>query len=219
MSFGTQRVDFQALAKAALTELHAPEPAETTEWLVQEGRPLYGANVATMRTSVVAACRDLQAHPALRLHCTCGQKLDFLALLAVPSHGVHVVSSPRRLPPKLRSGGFGDLDPTAIGNDDPEPHWVPATQTSPVLRPGDPFPATLGTSIWIAPEPASGALLRCSSVRISQRRTFVCDATRCNAAHTLLNVSLLHLVLEAIAAGQDEVRLISPAAAASAPQR
>ncbi len=219
MSFGTQRVDFQTLARAALNELDEPDPAEPTEWLVQEGWPLYGANVAAMRTSVVAACKELQAHPAMRLRCACGQKLGFLALLALPSRGVYVVSSPRRLPPKLRSGGFGDLDPIAIGNDDPEPHWIPATLTSPVLRPGDPFPATFGTSIWIAPEPASSVLLRCSSIRISQRRSFVCDATRCNAVHTLLNVKLLRLVLQAIAAGQDEVRLVSSAAAASAPQR
>lgn len=219
MSFAPQHLDSRALAKAALAELMAAEPDQPTEWLVQEGWPLYGANVAAMRTSVVAACRELQAHPAMRLHCTCGQTLDFLALLVIPSRGVHVVSSPRRLPPKLRSGGFGDLDPLAIGNDDSEPYWVPATLTSPVLRPGDPFPATFGTSIWIAAEPASDALVRCSSIRISQRRTFVCAAQRCNAVHTLLNVHLLQRVLQAIAAGQDAVRLISPAKAVSATKR
>ena len=221
MSFAPQGLDFRELAKAALAELDAPEPDPSPAQLM--GGPLaWGeshvtlaeaardpANAPTMRPHVIAPCQKLLSYPALRLHCTCGKGLDFLALASL--NGVLVVSSPRRLTPKLRRGGPNDLATAA--SDDPTKPWsfVPwersmherSASHRTAWKMPDVHP-TLGPGAGIAGDAA-------------KRQTFVCPA--CGATHTFVNVNLLRLVLQAIAAGERAVRLGSLAPAGRADQR
>lgn len=198
------------LALAALAELNAPEPNPSPAQLM--GGPLaWGGspvtmveakrdpvNAPTMRPHVIAPCQKLQSHPALRLHCSCGKALTFVALASL-STGVLVVSSPYRRPKKLRQGGPNDLATVS----DPSRPWalIPweasmrerASQHQTAWTPGSPHPA-LGPGAGVIGDTA-------------KRQTFACGAARCNAVHTFLNVNLLRVLLKAIAVGEPTVRI------------
>lgn len=209
MSLEPQPLDFRALAKAALAELDAPEPDPSPAQLM--GGPLaWGesrvamveaardpANAPTMRPHVIAPCQKLQSHPALRLHCTCGKGLDFLALASL--NGVLVVSSPRRLPPKLRRGGPNDL--VTVESDDPTRPWtfVP-WERSMRRRVAVHHTAWQKPDVHLALGPGAGVM-----GDAAKRQLFTCPT--CGADHTFVNITLLRLVLESMAAGEQTVRL------------
>ena len=207
MSFDSQ-VSPSEFARKALAELDAEEPNLTPAQLL--GGPLaWGeswvamveaerdpANAPTMRPHVIAACQGLRFHRAMRLHCTCRKGLDYVALATLAS-GVLVVSSPTLLPPKRRAGGPCDLGP--VEGQDPESGWalIPWERT---MRnrvaahqsawKDEPIHPVLGYEVGIIGDSA-------------KRQVFVCE--KCGAAHTFLNITLLRLVLHAIAADQRSV--------------
>lgn len=222
VSFALQDDDFRELAKAALTELDAPEPDPAPAQLM--GGPLaWGdgqvamveaardpTNAPTMRPHVIAPCQKLQRYPALRLQCTCGKGLDFLALASFAT-GVLVVSSPRRLPPKLRGGGLNDL--VTVATEDPTRRWsfVPWERSMHER-------AASHRTAWQMPEehpvlgPGAGVM-----GDAAKRQTFNCRA--CGATHTFVNINLLRLVLQAMATGERVVRVGSLAPAGRRAQR
>lgn len=162
------------------------------------------ANAPTRRPHLVAACQRLQTHPSLRLHCSCGRGLTFLAIAAL-STGVLVVSSRRRLPPKLRQGGSGDLA-TPL-SDDPSRSWslipseaamrdrLAAHRTAWKQAPAGPSVRELGPEGLVAMGVVGDT---------AKRQAFRCDG--CGAVFVFLNVKLLQLVLQAIAGGDETVR-------------
>lgn len=205
-----QRLDFQKLAWAALAELDAPEPDPSPAQLM--GGPLaWGdswvttveaardpANAPTMRPHVIAPCQKLQSHPALRLQCTCGKGLTFLALASMAT-GVLVVGSPRRLPPKLRRGGPNDL--TTVESNDPTRPWAFAPwERSMRERVAQHRTAWQTPDVHLALGPGAGVI-----GDSAKRQLFTCPT--CRAAHTFVNITLLRMVLRAIAAGEQTVRL------------
>jgi hypothetical protein len=205
-----RNTDPKELARTALKELDAEHPDESPAQLL--GGPLAwgeGAvamveaerdpgNAPVMRPHVIAPCQKLQSQPALRLHCSCGKGLDYLALASLAT-GVLVVSSPTLLPPKRRTGGPGDLGP--IGTDDPEAGWAllpweasmrdraAAHQTS---WDGEVPHLALGDHAVVIGDTA-------------KRQTFYCGS--CGATHTFRNIRLLRLFLKAISHGERKVRL------------
>jgi hypothetical protein len=197
------------LAQAALDELDAEEPnpspatlmggeASWGHWLTRVEADRDPANAPAMRPHVVAVCQQLSRYPAIRLHCTCGRGLDFLALAPFAT-GVLVVSSPSRLPKKLRSGGGVD----ALAPIDPsEDSWsLTFWEQHMQQRAADAKHATS----WDNP-PAHAVLGPEASLvgDSAKRQTFTC--TGCGATRTFKNVTLLRLVLQAIAAGERHVR-------------
>ena len=217
MSFAPQGTNYRALARAALAELDAPEPNPSPAQLM--GGPLaFGesvvistedtrdpANAPTRRPHLVAACQGLQAHPSLRLHCSCGRGLTFLAIAAL-STGVLVVSSHRRLPPKLRKGGSGDLA-TALRDDPTRPWslipWEAAMRDRLAGHRTAWQQAPAGPSVReLAPE---GLVAMGVVGDTAKRQAFSCEG--CGAVHVLLDVTLLRLVLQAIADGDRAVRI------------
>ncbi len=219
MSFAPQDHDFRELARAALAELDAPEPdpspaqlmggmlawGESRVAMVEAARD--PANAPTMRPHVIAPCQKLQTHPALRLHCACGKGLDFLALASM--NGVLVVSSPRRLVPKLRRGGPNDL--ATVESNDPTRLWafVPWEHS---------MHERLGThgTAWDVPDehPALGPG---ASVMgdAAKRQLFSCPA--CGATHTFVNITLLRMVLRAMANGDRRIDIPGGPRAAAPP--
>lgn len=210
MSFDDQQ-QWATLARQALAELNAdeldPSPAVLMggplawgdSWIALMEAERDPANAPTMRPHVISPCQKLQSHPALRLRCSCGRGLDFLALASMPP-GVIVVSSPRRLPKKLRRGGPNDLA-SVIEGADPQAGWalIPWEQS---MR--DRF-ATHRSSWQDGGEHfvlGEGAVLIGDAAK---RQTFTCGA--CSANFTFVNVNLLRLVLETMANGDREVRL------------
>ncbi len=210
MSVAGQDTDARSLARAALAELDADTPdgspaqllrgplawGESSVAMVEAARdPI---NAPTMRPHVMGPCQQLQSHPALRLHCTCGRGLDFLALASLAS-GVLVVSSPRRQPKKLRAGGTQDLAP--VDDFGPGFGW----SLIPWERSMRDRAATHRTA-WVDTEdhpvlgPGRGVM-----GDVAKRQTFICEG--CGATHTFRNVVLLRLVLQAIADGESTVRL------------
>jgi hypothetical protein len=210
MSFCAQAISPADLARAALSELDADEPdlspaqllggslawGESGVALVEAARD--PSNAPTMRPHVIAPCQALQSHPALRLHCTCGRGLDFLALASLAT-GVLVVSSPRLLPKKRRWGGTQDL--AAVDGYDPEAGWSLLPWEASMRDRGshhktawenDPTHPVLGPSAGLIGDTA-------------KRQTFNC--TGCEASHTFRNITLLRLVLQAISDGERKVRL------------
>jgi hypothetical protein len=210
MSFEVQHTPAD-LARKALAELSAAEmdtaPVELMggtlkweeSWTSQVEAARDPINAPTMRPQVVAACQELQKHPAVRLHCTCRRGLDFLALASLAT-GVLVISSPRRLPKKRRQGGPNDLasvDPT----DPPEAGWsLMKWEASLFERAARHHTAWESTS----EHPVLGPNTRVIG-DAAKRQTFECPG--CGATHTYHNVTLLRMVLEAIAAGESTVRL------------
>jgi hypothetical protein len=203
---------FKALAREALAELNADEPdlspvelmggttawGDSGSWVTQVEASRDPANAPTMRPHVIAACQQLQSHRALRLHCTCGRRLDFLALASFAT-GVLVVSSPRLLPPKQRRGGTQDL--ASVDDKDSNRRWTFAAWEHMMSR-----RSAMHRSSWQAP-PIHPVLGPNAGVMgdTAKRQTFNCK--ECGATHTLLNVTLLRLVLQAVAEGKTEVRL------------
>jgi hypothetical protein len=216
VSFDRQHSDFRELARAALTELDAAESDRSPAQLM--GGPLaWGdnqvavveaqrdpANAPTMRPHVIAPCQKLQTHPALRLHCSCGSGLTFLALTSSTT-GVTVVSSPLILPPKLRRGGMGDL--VTVATYDPANPWT--------------SPQTVMMRRCAANVHAFGRIISLTTLDFTsyseRRQRLTCD--KCEATHTFLNITLLRLVLGAIAVGERKVRLRTQAMVSAAPQR
>jgi hypothetical protein len=209
MSFSVQE---RRSAQAALVELVAVEPnrepvelnGEDLAWgtdkvaLIEAERD--PANAAAMRPHVVAACQRLLHHRPVRLRCTCGKHLEFLALAAFAT-GVQVVSSPRLVPPGARVGGVADLAP--VGDDDPDARWSLLSWERVMLKRDR---TTVHTSSWQAPAvhsvlgPGAGVI-----GDACKRTTFICEA--CEATPTFLNVTLLRFMLEAIAADEAEIRV------------
>jgi hypothetical protein len=156
-------------------------------------------NARVMRPHVIAPCQQLQRHRAMRLHCTCGKGLDYLALASL-STGVMVISSPRLLPPKRRQGGPSDLA-SVIEGDDPEAIWALLPWEASMRQ-----REAAHRTAWKAPEshpvlpPGSGVV-----GDTAKRQTF--DCPKCGASHTFVNINLLRLVLQAIANGEPTVRL------------
>jgi hypothetical protein len=203
---------FKALAREALAELDADEPdlspaelmggttawGDSDSWVRQAEAARDPANAPTMRPHVVAPCQKLQSHSALRLHCTCGRGLDFLALASLAT-GVLVVSSPRLLPPKQRRGGTQDL--ASVDDKDPNRPWTFAAWEHMMSR-----RSAMHRSSWQAP-PIHPVLGPNAGVMgdTAKRQTFNCEG--CGATHTFLNITLLRLTLKAIAEGKTEVRL------------
>jgi hypothetical protein len=167
-------------------------------WVTQAEMARDPENAPAMRPHVAAACQQLRFQPPLRLHCTCGRGLEFLALITL--NGVLVVSSPRRVPKSERTGGVHDL--AALDDSDPDAAWTYADWARSMQERVSPG---AHSSSWQAPTihpvlgPGAGVW-----GDAAKRQTFVC---KCGATHTFLNVRLLRLVLEAIAGGQDRVRL------------
>ena len=215
MSLGVQATPKMSsaarLAREALAELEAEEPDRSPVELLG-GQVAWGleplsrveasrdpANAPAMRPHVVAPCQQLARHRALRLHCTCGRGLDFLALAAFAT-GVLVVSSPRLRPVKRREGGTLDL--AAIGKEDPEAEWTLSTWEASMWQ-----RASSHATAWNPqPHPALGKAMVVGDA--AKRQLFHCKG--CGATHTLLNVTLLGLLLRAIAAGSRTVRLSGP---------
>ena len=209
MSFARQHQDFRALARAALAELDAPEPDPSPAQLM--GGPLaWGeswvtvveadrdpANAPTMRPHVIAPCQKLQSHPALRLHCSCGKGLEFLALASL--NGVLVVSSPQRLLPKLRGGGPNDL--ATVESDNPTRPWAFV-----------PWERSMRTRLathrgaWEVP-PEHAALGPGAGVMGDAAKRQVFDCPACGASHTFVNITLLRMVLRAMEAGNHRVEI------------
>ena len=219
MSLAEQRFDYRALAKAALTELDAreadPSPAQLMggplawgeSWVATVEPARDPANAPTMRPHVIAPCQKLQSHPAIRLHCTCGKGLTFLALASFAT-GVLVVSSHRRLPPKLRRGGVEDLA-TVVSGDPSRPWalvpWEAAMRDRLAAHRTAWQRAPAGPSIGdLAPE---GLVATGVVGDTAKRQAFACK--RCGAIHVFLNVTLLRLVLKAMASGERAVQ-VSP---------
>jgi len=214
-------LDFPALARAALAELDAPEPNPSPAQLM--GGPLaWGeswvtvveaardpANAPTMRPHVIAPCQKLQSHPALRLHCSCGKGLEFLALASL--NGVLVVSSPRRLLPKLRRGGPNDL--ATVDSDDPTRLWAFV-----------PWERSMRTRLathrgaWEVP-PEHAALGPGAGVVGDAAKRQVFDCPACGASHTFVNINLLRMVLRAMEAGSRRVEIPPGPRATAAPSR
>jgi hypothetical protein len=198
----------QVLARDALAELEAAEPDRSPVQLLG-GRVAYGlepvsrveaardpANAPAMRPHVVAPCQELASYPALRLHCTCKRGLDFLAL-APFSTGVLVVSSPRRLPKKRRGGGTQDL--ASPDDDHPDGPWTFSVWEASMLR----RTASHSTGWMSESHPALGNVMVMGDT--AKRQVFYCKG--CGATHVFLNVTLLRLVLQAIAEGSESVPL------------
>jgi hypothetical protein len=200
-------VQVARLAQAALDELDAEEPntspatlmggeASWDHWLTQVEANRDPLNSPAIRPHVVAPCQQLTRYPAIRLHCTCGRGLDFLALAALAT-GVLVVSSPRVLPRRLRGGGLDDL----ASIDDAEECWTllfwerhmyeRGAQAQHVTSWDNPVHPLLGPGVTLVGDAA-------------KRQTFPC---RCGATHTFLNATLLGLVLEAMQIGERKLRL------------
>jgi hypothetical protein len=156
------------------------------------------ANAPTMRPHVIAACQELRFHPAMRLHCTCRKGLEYLALASLAT-GVLVVSSPELLPPKRRGGGPNDLGP--VEGQDPEAGWA-LTPWERSMR----NRVAAHQSAW-KDEPVHPILGLGAGVMgdTAKRQIFICK--KCGATHTFLNITLLRLVLQAIASDQRSVRL------------
>ena len=209
MSFDRQ-ADPKLLARQALVELDAPEP-ELSPAQLMGGQLAWGnsmvalveaerdpANAPVMRPHVIAPCQALRTHPALRLHCTCGRGMDFLALAALAT-GVLVVSSPRLLPPKKRGGG--PLDLAAVEGQDPEAGWALIPWEASMRN-----RASVHQTVWESEPVHPGLGVQARIIGDSaKRQTFHC--TGCGATHTFLNITLLRLVLQAIARGDRPVRL------------
>jgi hypothetical protein len=198
------------LARAALKELDA-EDVDTSPAELMGGTLAWGessvamieaerdpSNAPAMRPHVIAPCQKLQSQPALRLHCTCGKGLDYLALASLTS-GVMVISSPTLLPPKRRTGGPGDLGP--IGTDDPEAGWAllpweasmrDRAATHQTSWNSDVPHFALGENVIVVGDTA-------------KRQTFHCE--HCGATPTFKNIQLLRLVLKAVEIGERKVRL------------
>jgi hypothetical protein len=218
MSFDAQQ---RQLALAALNELNAAEPNRTPAHLLG-GDVAWGsdvvarveaardpANALAMRPHVVAPCQALASHRPLRLRCSCGRTLEFLALAPFAT-GVLVVSSPRLVPLESRGGG-GVSDLAPIGTDDPEARWsLLAWEAHMQVR----VQEAARTTAWDADgiHPVLGANV--SLVGDTAKRTvFVCE--HCAATHTLLNMTLLRQVLEAIANDERDIHLARAEATAA----
>jgi len=210
VSFDKQGDRDRRLAREALSELNAELPDESPaqllggssawgeSWVASVEAERDPANAPTMRPHVIAPCQELRDHPALRLRCTCGRGLDFLALASFAT-GVLVVSSPRRLPKKRRGGGTLDL--AAVTGDDPEAGWALLPWEASMRNrsaahktafESDPIQLVLGEGAGLIGDTA-------------KRQTFICKG--CGATHTFQNITLLRLLLRAIAAEEQEVRL------------
>ena len=202
----------QVLARAALAELGAAEPDRSPVDLLG-GRVAYGlepvsrveaardpANAPAMRPHVVAPCQRLASYPALRLHCTCERGLDFLALAPFAT-GVLVVSSPRRLPKKRRAGGTQDL--ASPDDEHPDGPWTFSVWEASMLR----RTASHSTAWMSEPHPALGDVMVMGDT--AKRQVFYCKG--CGATPVFVNVTLLRLVLQAIADGSESVRLADAA--------
>lgn len=229
MSFDSQRPDFRAFAKAALAELDAPEPDPSPAQLM--GGPVAWresvvvnmederdpANAPTRRPHLVAACQALRSHPSLRLKCSCGRGLTFLAVAALAT-GVLVVSSDRRLPVKLRRGGVGDL--VTVLSDDPTRPWSLVPWEA-AMRDRLGAHHTAWRSAPVGPSSRSLAPDGLVAIGVvgdtAKRQAFICKD--CGATPTVVNVSLLRLVLRAMADGERVVRLASPGLAPRGVQR
>jgi len=204
------------LAREALAELDAPEmnvsPVELmggtldweTNWVGQLEAERDPVNAPTLRPHVVAPCQALQKHPALRLRCRCGRGLDFLALASFAT-GVLVVSSPRRLPPRLREGGPNDLA-SVKESDPPTRRWSFMPWEALMLQ-----RQAKHRSAWDATKehPFLGPDTRVIG-DAAKRQIFECE--RCGAVHLFRNVTLLRMMLEAIAAGSRIVQINQQAA-------
>ncbi len=199
------------LAWKALAELDADQPNKSPAQLM--GGPLaWGdssvavveaerdpANAATMRPHVIAPCQQLQRHRAMRLHCTCGKGLDYLALASFAT-GVLVVSSPRLLPKKRRAGGPLDLASTIEGSH-PDAGWALIPwETS--MRAREAAHQTGWKETDSHPALGFGARVIGDAAK---RQIFTC--ANCGATHTFVNINLLRMVLQAIANGEGTVRI------------
>lgn len=208
MSFACQVTSPRNLARQALAELDAPEPnlelaqlmggplAWGESWVAMVEAERDPANAPTMRPHVIALCQGLSKHPALRLKCTCRKGLDYLALASMAT-GILVVSSPTLRSPNERGGGPNDLGP--VDGQSPGAGWalIPwersmrsraaAHQTSWQDKPDHPV---LGVKVGIVGDTAKRQVFNCS---------------KCGATPTFLNITLLRLVLQAIAADQRSV--------------
>ncbi len=206
------------MAAAALVELDAPEPNRAPvhllggtiafggSWVVEIEGERNPENAAAMRPHVIARCQEpeLRLHPALRIRCSCGRFLAYAALAPFAT-GVLVVTSPRLLPPTQRGGGVYDLASPLKSPLDPTRPWdleaweiYMASSDDAVVsswKGPDPHPV-LGAGASVIGDPAKRRIFRCR---------------KCGATHTVHNVTLLRLVLQAIANGQREVHLADPA--------
>lgn len=203
--------NWAALAREALAELGADEPDLSVAELM--GGPLaWGEsdvglfeaqrdpkNVNVMRPHLIAACQKLDRHPAIRLHCSCGKGLDWLALAPL-STGVLVVSSPRHAPYKQQGGGILDLAPVEEGLP-ADAGWSLIPWEESMLRRD-----AQHRSSWQRPEvhPVLGPNVRVIGDAV-KRQTFICP--KCDADFVFLNVQLLRLFLQAIAARDKKIRL------------
>jgi hypothetical protein len=108
------------------------------------------------------------------------------------------------LPRNSRGGGVEDLAPV----DRSEQCWtLMSWERHMYQRTAEAQHATSWDNPPVHPVAGPGARLVGDSAK---RQTFICDG--CGATHTFLNVTLLRLVLRAIASGQRQVRLDAPGA-------
>ena len=220
MSFRCQPLSAADFARAALAELVADEPDRSPahllagdlvigdSWVKRVEAARDPVNAPAMRPHVIAPCEHLASHPALALRCYCERPLSFLAL-GTFALGVLVVSSPRRLPPKLRQGGARDLAPI---NDDEEvwtfDSWAQAMRFEAVQR--DLASINHDEEVWTFdswararrceagqvatswPQPAEHPVLGPGAGVVgdeTKRLTFRCN--KCVTPHTFYDVTLL----------------------------
>jgi hypothetical protein len=199
-----------AFARLALAELDAPEPNRAPAQLtaaVSNGGPLAElawddlslqrqvtmdpANAAAHRPWVIAYCQQLDAlgYRAPGTRCGCAYGLGFVALAPLAT-GVRAVWTRRRLPPKERKGGWRDFDRV------------------PGARHGWDLLSCSKALIGDARGPRTAALPHPGFEHVWDRQTFRCP--RCDRSVTVLNVTLVRGVLEALAEGTGEVVLGQP---------
>ena len=208
-------------ARAALAELVADEPDRSPahllagdlvigdSWVKRVEAARDPVNAPAMRPHVIAPCEHLASHPALALRCYCERPLSFLAL-GTFALGVLVVSSPRRLPPKLRQGGARDLAPI---NDDEEvwtfDSWAQAMrceagQVATSWRQPMEHPV-LGPGAGVVGDETKRLTFRCNKC-VTPHTFYDVTLLRYNT-YTFHNATLLRYVLQAIANGERDVRL------------
>jgi hypothetical protein len=233
---GSNRIDYRPLARRALAELDADEPNRASarllngeqKWddpMLQHLVSRDPTNARAMRPHLVAACLPFNARPALGLRCRCGKPISFVALVAAAT-GVTAMVARHRKPGDQRDGGIADLvlnpadrgrgflplegalrpgHPHAAGVSaiatDPQPARAPgptdATELDPDEYDEDGYP-------WHQPEP-----LRFGNVvgDYVHRICLPCRDRTCHRAPVLTNVQLVRQYLQAVANGDNEVRL------------
>jgi hypothetical protein len=235
VSFRCQPLSAADFARAALAELVADEPDRSPahllagdlvigdSWVKRVEAARDPVNAPAMRPHVIAACEQLVSHPTLALHCCCGRRLSFLAL-GTFALGVLVVSSPGRLPPKLRQGGARDLAPI----NDHEQVWTfdswaqamrcEAGQVATSWRQPMEHPV-LGPGAGVVGDETKRLTFRCEKCVTT---SMVYDDALLRyvtllryKTYSFHNVTLLRYVLQAIADGEREVRLARLVAAAT----